>query len=106
VLVKTKPSLMDVKETLGRVSTSTLMSLDLQQTLGWTVDVNVTIILGTAMFLIGFCSFCVLYGNKKISNRKRRVLYTSASTESSRIGNADQFIFLQLVFTIILIEID
>ena len=34
---------MDIKDTLGKVSTSTLMSLDLQQTSGWIVDVNVTI---------------------------------------------------------------
>lgn len=59
MLVKTKPSLMDIKDTLGKVSTSTFMSLDLLQASGWTVDVNVTIILGTAMFVIGFCSFCV-----------------------------------------------
>jgi magnesium-transporting ATPase (P-type) len=98
---------MDIKDTLGRVSTSTVMSLDRQQTSGWTVDVKVTIILGIAMLLIGFCSFCVSYRNKTISNRKRHVLYTSASTESSRIGNAVQFIFLQVVFTfILLIEIE
>jgi hypothetical protein len=54
------------------------MSLDLQQTSRWIADVNVTIVLGTAVFVIGFCSFVLHTAMKRFLTENRRVLYISA----------------------------
>lgn len=75
MLVKKKLSLVDIKDTLGAVSKSALVSLDLQQTSGWIVDVNVTIILGTARFVLGFARFEFLTARKRFRTEKD-VFYT------------------------------